>query len=137
MAEEISILPNQTLILYNMKETLKLLPEDCSPLLVETIRLINPLKSLSELCVEYGTSYSEVLKAARHLVFWRQARIIYPISLKQVYVISNEFNPKRLPEISAEFSKKFSNLPKLTFDKVRPHVIYKIRLCQFFLCRKN
>lgn len=78
-----------------------MLPEDCSPLLVETIRLINPLKSLSDLCVEHGTSYSEVLKAARHLVFWRQARIIYPISLKQVYVISNQFEPKRLPEISA------------------------------------
>jgi hypothetical protein len=119
LADEISILPNQTLILYNIKETLKLLPEDCSPLLVETIRFINPLKSLSELSVEFGTSYSEVLKAARHLVFWRQARIIYPISLKQVYVISNEFNPKRLQEISADFSKKFSNLPKLTFDKVK------------------
>jgi hypothetical protein len=69
--------------------------------------------------VEFGTSHSEVLKAARHLVFWRQARIIYPISLKQVYVISDEFNPKILPQISAEFSKKFSNLPKLTFDKVK------------------
>ena len=101
-----------------MSETLKLLPDDCSPLLVETIRLINPLKSLSELCVEYGTAYSEILKAARHLVFWRQARIIYPISLKQVYVISSEFNHKRLPEISADFSKKFQHLPKLTFEKV-------------------
>jgi hypothetical protein len=69
--------------------------------------------------VEFGTSYSEVLKAARHLVFWRQARIIYPISLKQVYIISDEFNPKIITQISAEFSKKFSNLPKLTFDKVK------------------
>jgi hypothetical protein len=88
-AEEIPILPNQTLILYNVEDTLKLLPDDCSPLLVETIKLINPIRSLSELCVEYGTSYSEILKAARHLVFWRQARIIYPIALKQIYVISS------------------------------------------------
>jgi hypothetical protein len=37
-----------------------MLPDDCSPLLIETIKLINPLKSLSELCVEYGNSYSEI-----------------------------------------------------------------------------
>jgi hypothetical protein len=29
--------------------------------------------------VENGVAYSEVLKVAKHLVFWKYARIIYPI----------------------------------------------------------
>jgi len=80
-----------------------MLPEDCSPLLIETIKLINPLKSLSELCVEYGNAYSEILKAARHLVFWNQGRIIYPITLKQIYCINKEFDSHFANEISVEF----------------------------------
>ncbi len=94
------------------------MPDDCTPLLIEAIKLINPLKSLSELCVEYGTAYSEILKAARHLVFWKHATIIYPISLKSIYVIKSDFNHSRIHELSLEFTKKFNLLSKLTLEKV-------------------
>lgn len=70
IAEDIKVLPNQTLILYDIKKTINSLPDDCTPLLNEAIRLINPLKSFSQICVEHGTAYSEILKVARHLVFW-------------------------------------------------------------------
>jgi hypothetical protein len=46
-AESINILPNQTIILFNTNQTLSMLPDDCTPLVADTIRLINPLKSLS------------------------------------------------------------------------------------------
>lgn len=40
------------------------LPDDCSPILLQTIKILNPLRSLSQLSSEYGFSYSEILKAA-------------------------------------------------------------------------
>ncbi len=69
-AEDIQIMPNQTLIVFDFKRTLSLLSEECSPIVVEGLHLINPLKSFSQICVEHGFAYSEILKVAKHLVFW-------------------------------------------------------------------
>jgi hypothetical protein len=80
--------------------------------------LINPLKSFSQICVEHGIAYSEILKVARHLVFWSQAKIIYPINLKQVYVLSRSLPESQYPEISRAFNSRYSHLEKITFEKV-------------------
>jgi Nitrogen Permease regulator of amino acid transport activity 3 len=76
------------LILFDVKKTLKNLSDDCTPLVEEAIYMITPTKSLSQICVEHGLAYSELLKVAKHLVYWNQAKIIYPITLQQVYVIN-------------------------------------------------
>lgn len=83
-------MPNQTLIIYKLEKTEALLSQECSPIVIEGLKLINPLKSFSQICVEHGLAYSEILKVAKHLVFWSQAKVIYPVTLKQVYVINSK-----------------------------------------------
>ncbi len=63
-------------------------------------------------------AYSEIVKAARHILFWNQAKIIYPINLKQIYVINNDIFMQPLQEISRKFQQKFAHIEKITFEKV-------------------
>jgi hypothetical protein len=46
------------------------------------------MKSFSQICVEHGVAYSEMLKVAKHSVFWNQAKVIHPINHKSVYVLN-------------------------------------------------
>ena len=41
-----------------------MLPDDCTPLVYEVIKNVNPLKSLSQQCVEHNFAFSEILKVA-------------------------------------------------------------------------
>ncbi len=59
-----------------------------------------------------------MLKVARHLVFWNQAKIIYPINLKEVYVLSDNEEHLRM-DIAQIFNQKFYQFDKMTFEKVR------------------
>ncbi len=57
------------------------------------------------------------MKIAQHLVFWNQAKIIYPISLKQVYVLNKDCEIEK-PEYALKFNAKFIHL-KISYTRVR------------------
>lgn len=82
---------------------MKSLPDDCTPLVEEALCLVTPTKSMSQMCVEHGLAYSEILKVARHMVFWNQAKIIYPITLQQVYVINSQVTQKEIHQCAKVF----------------------------------
>lgn len=125
-AEEINIMPIQTLLLFNPKITLMELPDDSTHLLNECVKILNPLRSLSQLCVENGIAYSEMLKVAKHLIFWNQCKIIYPISLKQIYILSRNSEYMN-PDLASQFTSKFKQF-KNTFEKALSMFSFPLRL---------
>ncbi|GMF05025.1 unnamed protein product [[Candida] boidinii] len=77
------------------------------------IRIIKPTESLAKLSTLSGLPINEVVTFANHLVYWRRAKAIFPISPKNVYIISPIAPLSNLYRDSAEFSVKFPSLPKL------------------------
>jgi hypothetical protein len=56
------IKPTQTLLLYNVKKTLKRLPNDCSRLLIKVITTLSPLKSFEEVSLSSEMSLDEMMR---------------------------------------------------------------------------
>ncbi|GME91565.1 unnamed protein product [[Candida] boidinii] len=77
------------------------------------IRIIKPTESLAKLSTLSGLPINEVVTFANHLVYWRRAKAIFPISPKNVYIISPIAPLSNLYRDSTEFSVKFPALPKL------------------------
>jgi len=76
------------LLLEDPEEILKSFPKDPSPTLVELIQVVTPMQCFEELQSILDCSLSHIYKLAAHLVYWRKARIIDVISIRNVYVIS-------------------------------------------------
>lgn len=52
-------------------------------------------------------SLSHIYKLAAHLVYWRKARIINVISIRNVYVISPNADLNKLPDLCKDFENHF------------------------------
>ncbi|KAI5964400.1 NPR3 [Candida theae] len=79
------------------------------------IRSIEPTESLLKLSTRHPQFDLRQIKSfAFHLIYWRKARIIQPLSSRSVYIIS-PMAPltTRLYEDIFEFNKKFPTLPSL------------------------
>ncbi|KAI5970666.1 NPR3 [Candida margitis] len=84
-------------------------------ILAHFIRSIEPTESLLKLSIRYPQLDLRQMKSfAFHLIYWRKARIIQPLSSRSVYIISPMAPlPTRLYEDISEFNKKFPTLPSL------------------------
>lgn len=84
-------------------------------ILANFISSIEPTESLLKLSAQYPQLDIRQIKSfAFHLIYWRKARIIQPLSSRSVYIIS-PMAPLtvRLYEDISEFNKKFPTLPSL------------------------
>lgn len=84
-------------------------------ILANFIRSIEPTESLLKISLRYPQLDVRQIKSfAFHLIYWRKARIIQPLSSRSVYIISPmaPLTTKLYEDIS-EFNKKFSTLPSL------------------------
>lgn len=97
------IKPTQTLLLYNVRKTLKRLPNDCSRLLIKVITALSPLKSLEEISLSTEMSLDEIIRWVKHLLYWKQGKLIYPIRVDNIYRVSST------AVLNNEASKKFDN----------------------------
>jgi hypothetical protein len=78
------------------------------------IRMIKPHESLQRLSILSGIDLQEVKMFANHLVYWRRAMAILPLTSRGVYVISPIAPMKNIHKDSREFNKDFPSLPRLS-----------------------
>ncbi|ODQ46774.1 hypothetical protein PICMEDRAFT_25955, partial [Pichia membranifaciens NRRL Y-2026] len=77
------------------------------------IRLIKPSESLQRLSVLSGLDIQEVKMFANHLVYWRRAMAVLPLTSRSIYVVSPIAPIKNIYKDSPDFNRTFPNLPPL------------------------
>jgi hypothetical protein len=78
------------------------------------IRRIIPTKSLLKISKKHGISAHDMEYIASHLVYWRRARLIDPLSQRDTYIVSPNADMNYLPSAAASFARQFPTLPSLS-----------------------
>ncbi|CAG8500804.1 2294_t:CDS:10 [Diversispora eburnea] len=83
------IAPYHTLLLLeDPEEILKNIPLDANPTLVQLVQILTPTQRLADLCSVLDCSLAQIFRIAAHLIYWRKAKIIDVISVRNTYVVS-------------------------------------------------
>lgn len=77
------------------------------------IRRIVPTKSLLKISKKHNISAHDMEYIASHLVYWRRARLIDPLSQRDTYIVSPNADMNYLPAAAASFARQFPTLPSL------------------------
>lgn len=77
------------------------------------IRNIIPTKSLLKICGKHNILAQDMEYIARHLVFWRRARLIAPLHPRDTYIVSPNADMSNLPAATAAYAARFPTLPTL------------------------
>jgi hypothetical protein len=77
------------------------------------IRLIRPNESLQRLSILSGLDIQEVKMFANHLVYWRRAMAILPLTSRSIYVCSPIAPIKNIYKDATKFNQAFPSLPPL------------------------
>ncbi|KEQ75025.1 hypothetical protein M436DRAFT_42449 [Aureobasidium namibiae CBS 147.97] len=112
-----SLSPHAALLLLEDKDTmLKEIEGDGkeagSPLAF-FIRELTPTKSLTKLSAALSLPLSDVQFLARHLIYWRRARAIPPLHIRDSYIVSPNCDMRQLTKAMPLYAQQFSALPSL------------------------
>ncbi|RAR07671.1 meiotic nuclear division [Stemphylium lycopersici] len=77
------------------------------------IRNIIPTKSLLKISKTHNISAHDMEYIASHLVYWRRARLIAPLSPRDTYIVSPNADMTVLPAAMTVYAQRFSTLPTL------------------------
>lgn len=77
------------------------------------IRNIVPTKSLLKISKRHNISAHDMEYIASHLVYWRRARLIAPLSPRDTYVVSPNADFSSLSAAVAAYAQRFPTLPTL------------------------
>jgi hypothetical protein len=77
------------------------------------IRELTPTKSLTKLSAALSLSLSDVQFLARHLIYWRRARAIPPLHIRDTYIVSPKCDMRQLIKAMPLYAQRFSALPSL------------------------
>ncbi|KAI4736594.1 hypothetical protein E4T50_12901 [Aureobasidium sp. EXF-12298] len=77
------------------------------------IRELTPTKSLTKLSAALSLPLSDVQFLARHLIYWRRARAIPPLHIRDTYIVSPNCDMRQLTKAMPLYAQKFSALPSL------------------------
>ncbi|KAK9239220.1 nitrogen permease regulator of amino acid transport activity 3-domain-containing protein [Lipomyces kononenkoae] len=77
------------------------------------IRSASPTESLLKVAASSELSLSDAETYARHLIYWRRARIIIPVHRRGIYIVVPTAPLSRLRTHSKLFAKAFPSLPSL------------------------
>ena len=127
--QEHFIKPNQSFILFNPEETFNMLSPDSSKLLIKVLILMTPLKSFKELSLETDITLDEIMLCIKHLLYWNQGKIIYPIRVDNIYRVSNT------AVIDKEASMKFSNF--VNKNRIKPRLALNEFVIIFSMTQKE
>ncbi|KAI4717412.1 hypothetical protein E4T48_06417 [Aureobasidium sp. EXF-10727] len=83
-----------------------------SPLAI-FIRELTPTKSLTKLSAALSLPLSDVQFLARHLIYWRRARAIPPLHIRDTYIVSPNCDMRELTKAMPLYAQRFSALPSL------------------------
>ncbi|PSN59767.1 hypothetical protein BS50DRAFT_579797 [Corynespora cassiicola Philippines] len=106
-----------TLLLLEDAETLiKDLEGDAkgpSTALAFYIRNIVPTKSLQKISIKHNIAAQDMEYIARHLVYWRRARLIAPLHPRDTYIVSPNADMSALQAAIPAYATRFPTLPPL------------------------
>jgi hypothetical protein len=77
------------------------------------IRNIIPTKSLLKISKRHDISAHDMEYIASHLVYWRRARLIAPLSPRDTYIVSPNADFSSLPAAIPAYAQRFQTLPTL------------------------
>ncbi|KAK9370747.1 nitrogen permease regulator of amino acid transport activity 3-domain-containing protein [Lipomyces kononenkoae] len=77
------------------------------------IRSVSPTESLLKVAANSELSLSDAETYARHLIYWRRARVIIPVHRRGIYIVAPTAPLSRLRTHSKLFAKAFPSLPSL------------------------
>ncbi|KAH0172643.1 hypothetical protein KCU67_g1645, partial [Aureobasidium melanogenum] len=77
------------------------------------IRELTPTKSLTKLSTALSLPLSDVQFLARHLIYWRRARAIPPLHIRDTYIVSPNCDMRQLTKAMPLYAQRFSALPSL------------------------
>jgi len=83
------------------------LPVDSSSTLSTLVRHARSSYSLSRLSVETGIPIGQTFRLVSHLVYWGRAKIIYPILIDNIYIISPDADLSKEGSLSKLYKKTF------------------------------
>ncbi|OLY81059.1 Nitrogen permease regulator 3-like protein [Smittium mucronatum] len=115
------------LLLSSPGDILSRINSDPSPSLIRLIKKASPIQPLAELHPLINISFAQICRLCAHLVYWGEARIICPASLKNIYMVGPNMNiSEYVQNHELEFSKKFPGycLP-LTLSFLNRHEPFK------------
>jgi hypothetical protein len=67
------------------------LPIDASPLIRQLLEWMRPSVSFAEAHVHLKVPLFQILRAVAHFIYWGKAKLIHPISLRNVYALNSKF----------------------------------------------
>ncbi|KAJ5071278.1 hypothetical protein M0811_10340 [Anaeramoeba ignava] len=122
----------KTLLLLDTKSKLRRdLPHGSSPLLLRLINNLDPTKNFLELEIITKIPRNQLFRLSAHLVFWKKARIISPITSESIYspAPNSNLKMKQYEDSFSNFFKHKIRLPEIlemisTFKEIGK---YKIR----------
>ncbi|KAF8474787.1 nitrogen permease regulator of amino acid transport activity 3-domain-containing protein [Kalaharituber pfeilii] len=77
------------------------------------VKHCKPTLSFVQIASQAGLPLAEVQVLAHHLIYWRRARAIPPISLRDYYIVSPNADMRKLSTQIPIYSRKFPTLPSL------------------------
>lgn len=77
------------------------------------IRSLSPMASINQLALMNRMDPATIVDLASNLIYWRRARIIYPISHRNIYIVSPLSPLGNLYHFATLFRSKFPMLPSL------------------------
>ncbi|GMM29807.1 Npr3 protein [Martiniozyma asiatica (nom. inval.)] len=112
--ENITIAQFALILLDNTDNIIRDIRVENNSIFASFIRMIKPSESLSRLSILSGLDIQEVTLFANHLVYWRRAKVILPLSSRNIYVISPLAPIKNICKDTSIFNKDFPALPSIT-----------------------
>ena len=61
------------------------MPKDSTSLVRSVINQLDPFRSFEEILLEMDLSAEELLRVVRHLLYWRQGILIFPVNNERKY----------------------------------------------------
>ena len=101
------------ILLDNVEDIIRDIRAERDSLIAGFVRMIRPNESLAKLSVLSGLDIAEVQLFATHLVYWRRAVAVLPLSPRNTYVISPLAPMNKIFTDADAFNKTFPNLPSL------------------------
>lgn len=104
------------LLLADLSTILTDVNATASPLtepLTHYLRVSKPTKSFLQISQTSGIALRDIQFLASHLVYWRRARAIPPLSQRDTYIVSPNADMQKLSSATASFGKRFPTLPPL------------------------
>lgn len=117
LEEDGTLSPHAALLLIEDKETLlKEIESDNRELAAPLgyfIRELTPTKSLQKMAVRLSLRLPDLQFLARHLIYWRRARAIPPLHIRDIYIVSPLADLRTFSTTAEAFERRFPGLPSL------------------------